>query len=589
MPQLVTATVIENSISSPTFTFSRENCFLRWSASHTIQPRETSMNNNSTNAIITLDSIFNKTCAPSTELIREPNNLNIIINHSRKRNRTFNTKCTMPVIPTNQFNIFDFTDETTNSNSEIPQAAVQNEHLNSNNSTTIRTSADLSIVSRKKKKKKKTRISMPVTSKFFSPNKGKIPETIINEICTDFLGWLKLPASSIFDQIKHRPITNENQLKPTKRNLRFILGLLLSTESGLLPPRNSTEERKLSLSLLIRLDICMRIHTMLDQRKSSSCRKHCIFLLVKKILVFLASKETMNTNTLITPMKFASFEFVNSTCHQESIKRQRDSDNRNLLQGFNASVANNTPTVKRMLSADELKTISHQCLLYLNTFINQHSEAKATISTKLSWKFTKYLVTATFSVMAPRKQILEQLILNQTFIQQNNHFFIKLTADNVKNRKPVLLQIPIQLEIAYKYYLTNIRPLLLKKGATDNNSGCQAVFLNYAGTQARTAFSSDTREISEEIVNFPFSSHSFRHALVGLMYSSGLNERELHDLSHYMSMDFATQRKHYMRVINWNKTLESTNRNISNLLQLDSSNSTVIVNAGNTVTTFTSL
>jgi len=112
-----------------------------------------------------------------------------------------------------------------------------------------------------------------------------------------------------------------SQLLPVKLNLRFIFGILLETQ---------TLETPL-LYALTRLPVCQMLGSSLEKRGVGSGRMHAIFLLVKIMLVYLASNESTQRRQFISPTSHESYMYVESICSDSSHQRKQEARNRAML------------------------------------------------------------------------------------------------------------------------------------------------------------------------------------------------------------------------------------------------------------------
>src|SRR6185437_1373163 len=104
-------------------------------------------------------------------------------------------------------------------------------------------------------------------------------------------------------------------------NLRFIFALL--HECGAV--------NEINLQCLTKLSICQALLTAINQRQVGSGRIHAIFLLIKKVLVFLSSQESSRLHQFTLPSTYESYLFVDNICGESSQKRKQESRNRIVL------------------------------------------------------------------------------------------------------------------------------------------------------------------------------------------------------------------------------------------------------------------
>jgi hypothetical protein len=88
---------------------------------------------------------------------------------------------------------------------------------------------------------------------------------------------------------------------------------------------------EINLQCLTKLSICQALLTAINQRQVGSGRIHAIFLLIKKVLVFLSSQESTRLRQFILPSSYESYCYVDNICGDSSQKRKQESRNRIVL------------------------------------------------------------------------------------------------------------------------------------------------------------------------------------------------------------------------------------------------------------------
>lgn len=153
--------------------------------------------------------------------------------------------------------------------------------------------------------------------------KSSLQEAELQKQCYPFLCWLTEPPLTPCEAlVKARRIKSMSQLQPIKNTLRFIFALL--HESGTIDT--------ISLSLLSQLSACQQLSDALCARQVGHARLHAVFLLVKKILVFLSSKESASRKQFLQPSTHSeSYMFVDGICSDSSFRRKQEARNRSLL------------------------------------------------------------------------------------------------------------------------------------------------------------------------------------------------------------------------------------------------------------------
>ena len=121
--------------------------------------------------------------------------------------------------------------------------------------------------------------------------------------------------------VKGRRMTTEKQLAPIRLNLRFLL-----TAVNALVPRADTDQPPVSLSFLVQLDSVKAVMSHLEQRQVGPARIYALSLLLKKVSVYLCSKQS-STSMLYISQTLPSWQLIDSYCNNSSMKRklrQRD-------------------------------------------------------------------------------------------------------------------------------------------------------------------------------------------------------------------------------------------------------------------------
>jgi len=268
----------------------------------------------------------------------------------------------------------------------------------------------------------------------------------ISACCTPFLSWLCAPAVTESERIVKARRVDPKQLAPIKKNLAFIIKWLLSTKM--------VEARQLKLDVFTQEQVCQQLNTFLEERQVGASRIYALFLLIKKILVFLASFESARRREYIAPNTWNSWTGVDTICSDSNTRRKQISRNRKLLgaeqsKKLEQAPRRSVPTADDLkmpalygekkkakqaasessshvvdaaagatsqpcadpneLRPAELKRITRGCLEYLG----KEGRGDAT--------YVAHLVTATLCLgMAPRQQVLRQLRLGSSFVKKDD-------------------------------------------------------------------------------------------------------------------------------------------------------------------------
>ena len=154
-----------------------------------------------------------------------------------------------------------------------------------------------------------------------------LQESELQASCFSFLQWLSLPPLTACEAlVKARRVKSLTQLQPIKSNLRFIFAVLHEKELI----------QSVDLADLSKLAICQSLFEALGQRNVGSGRFHAVFLLVKKVLVYLTSQESTLRRQFLQPTMHESFMYVDSICSDNSYRRKQEARNRAVL-GVQAS------------------------------------------------------------------------------------------------------------------------------------------------------------------------------------------------------------------------------------------------------------
>jgi len=159
----------------------------------------------------------------------------------------------------------------------------------------------------------------------FSSVEGLRPllkEEDLQACCYPFLVWLSQPPVTQCEAlVKARRVKSLTQLQPVKSNLRYIFALLYEREAI----------GSVDMHQLTRLAICQSLFDAMTNRQVGSGRVHAVFLLVKKVLVYLSSQESTTRHQFVQPTAYESFLFVDNICSDSSHRRKQESRNRALL------------------------------------------------------------------------------------------------------------------------------------------------------------------------------------------------------------------------------------------------------------------
>lgn len=426
--------------------------------------------------------------------------------------------------------------------------------------------------------------------------------------CMAFLEWLVAPPMTPTEVlVKQRRVKSLNHLQPIKNNLRFLFAALAAKE--LLP------ERKVDLRVLAQLSVCELLHDVLVERQVGSTRWHQLFLLVKKILVFLSSQESRERRQYLLPTMYESYMYVDGICHDFGHRRKQESRNRAVLgiegsqQLLRAQVeeadgggqARYVPQVFRVptswsggaakpvapsqsqvaaapserkspdeMTPTELQQLTKKCLDALHALMSEVQLQQHHSALQDRW-FMALLVTATLCLgLAPRSQALAQLRIGSSFVldEADRCFKVHLLADMCKNGRPTSLSLPSELTPIFEHYLQHVRPRLLQGAASSagNAHVHSYVFVKNNGSAPRTDYSSLTTLVTQRYLGRSVNAHAFRSGVITTFYRAGASQADMHTLADLMGHDATTARQYYYRPQHDQAAVQTSQRMVHQLL-----------------------
>jgi hypothetical protein len=405
--------------------------------------------------------------------------------------------------------------------------------------------------------------------------------------------------------VKEKRVKSTSQLAPIKNMLKFIFALLYESKAI----------DTIDLKALLQLSVVQALYQTLVDRQVGSGRMHQIFLLVKKILVYLSSAESVKTRQFVQPTAYESYLYVENICSESSNQRKQEARNRMVLgihgargalaqpkevfeipktwSGGNVPnraapaivtplrpVGNAAPVVPQQhltaaaseaptsspnqtMTKEELSSVTQACLAYLSDTASMGAADSAS-----DLNFMHYLVTATLCLgLAPRSQVLQQLRLGSSFTREaDGQYWIRMRAEQSKNGRPTLFALASQLTPAYDKYLQSVRPRMLARSATAADDQHDYVFFKRSGAAPRTDFSSSTCLVTQQVLGRSVNAHTFRSSLITTFYSSGATEAEMSMLASIMAHDPATQRNFYYKPKHSQAAQQAGQRMVNQLL-----------------------
>ena len=298
---------------------------------------------------------------------------------------------------------------------------------------------------------------------------------IVNSICQLFFNWLSsTPESWLEHGTKRKRIHSPKQLIPIRTNLKHLFTILM---------QNGVACRDLNLNLFTRVECIRWIHTDLMQRQVKAERMYSLYLLIKKVLLFLVSTQSKMAHTIVHPQSLESYILVENRCFEYSMLKKRESYNRSMgslqlstqsaLQTSKTSIIAPTHIIEQSLSKNELQQLCQSALKKIKTLqellmkpVIETSENICSLNdSKNANEYVRLLFVLTLSLCCtPRKQVFAALRLHQTLIKKaDGSYWIYIPADQSKDGKTVITAISRELTQFYDFYFIHVRPLLVKE------------------------------------------------------------------------------------------------------------------------------
>lgn len=403
------------------------------------------------------------------------------------------------------------------------------------------------------------------------PPGPSLQDTQLQTACLPFLQWMcQPPISQIEALIKARRVKAMTQLQPVKLNLRFVFSLLLA--KGVIETPD--------LQCLTRLQVCKILSEALDERKVGSARIHAVFLLVKKVLVYLASRDSTQQRQYLAPTCHASYMYVECICSDSSHRRKQEARNRAALGVQTSKLLHKSqPASQRGLLSlpagafdmpsmlGPLETCesppSPPRLVHVPAAAMEHDDPSPNELTREELKsvaagamaylrdhrdgayFMHHLVVATLSLgLAPRSQVLKQLRIGSSFVKEaDGRYWVRVLAELNKNGRPTVFALPVELTEPFDHYFHTLRPRLLVQSGNEHDY----VFFKKNGTAPRADFSELTSLATQQLIGRPVNAHAFRSAVVTTFYQTGATQSQMDVLANIMAHDPATARTYYFK------------------------------------------
>lgn len=410
-------------------------------------------------------------------------------------------------------------------------------------------------------------------------------------VAQPFLRWLsEFPVTETERLVKVKRVTTEAQLAPIRTNLRLIFSILV--QNGV-----CTAER-ISLAVLGQQSVCTLLHEVMCKRNAGPCRIHCIFLLVKKVVVYLSAQESLRLKQWTPPSTIESYSFVCSLCSEATTQRKAHAADRALIgthpvgspSSFYASSGTQSPVLSLSSSREpqtsglslagdkhfpaavpmtkvELQSVLTGCMRYLSAAT---SDGRSATSVKEALRYTAYLITAFLCLgFAPRSQVLAQLQLGTSLTRDSptSPYWIRLRSEQSKNGKPVLLPVPDRLTSFFSHYITITRAAIIRLASAPAGADKNYLFLRKTGEGPRlTGFSDMTRYVTRMLINREVTCHAFRSTIITVFYQSGASQADMTNLARLMSHDPQTARNYYFRPL-YQQTIQEASSRLQTIVE----------------------
>ena len=340
-----------------------------------------------------------------------------------------------------------------------------------------------------------------------------ITDAELDCISDGFLRWLEQgPETTVEQMVKGRRMTTEKQLAPIRLNLRFLLNTV-----NALVPRADANQPPVSLSSLVGVDSVKAVMSHLEQRGVGPARIYALSLLLKKVCVYLCSKQSSTSMLYISPQTLPSWQLIDSFCNHSSRKRKLRQRDRLVLH-----------TSQTTMTSEELTVVVRGCLAVLDEVMKKTTVDDADGAFGMlkgdARRFTECFITVLFALLlAPRQQVLREMTMDSiTQSGDGGNYVIRMSAEKTKVGHPVLLRVPDVLTGAVGFYFQHILP----QGHTGH------VFLQRGG-EPRQDFSSATRAVTKQLIGRAVNAHQFRHCIATLFHgrkdASDMMMRQLGD------------------------------------------------------------
>ena len=354
----------------------------------------------------------------------------------------------------------------------------------------------------------------------------------------EFLLWLSQPAANRDERgLKNARVLTEAQRKDQLSQLRRLFYLA----EQYFP---AAFAQGVKIAVVVDDAVVQRIQEHVESHRERRSRKRTrddvdqqsggvgagarykAYLLLKKLLVFMSSKNRQQTGLDHGPAQFAGWQRVLTLCDDANRERGSEENDRLLFDD----------RAEEIMTKEE----QHACLAACRLRLQQLRTVPL-----LQWtlgqrrSFEAHVITALFLVLSgQRSQVLAQMKVGSTLLrpsQQSNQsppgqYEIQIRSRQTKGKKMgALLSIPVEFSDHLGFFIASFLP----EGWTGH------VWLQANGTP-RTQFAVFTRLVTQSVIGRPINPHKFRHSEV-----TARSENDGEALAAVQGNSVAVQDRHY--------------------------------------------
>ena len=345
-------------------------------------------------------------------------------------------------------------------------------------------------------------------------SRSSLSTTDINTASTDFFVWLTEPPLPTEHML--RKVASPDAVAQQREAVRQLV-----READVEMPGLFTGG--VQLRLLVVPDAVKAVITAMQKRKVCASTIYARALLLKKIAVWMCSRQSRLTQKYIAPDTLPAWPLIAHHCSSTTVERKRDHLSRRLR---------GTDDHKWMTTEEKNKLLT-ACLAKL------HELQQPTAAYLDSREYTDHLIVALLLLgLAPRQQTFRSLTTEMvrppgTDRRTPDQYIID--GEHGKTKMVYYVAVHPVLTSSMLFYLDRV----LGKGYTG------ALFLQMSGA-ARQDFSPTTRSLTKRYVGRPITAGKFRMTVAtDLLSRGGVNGKALAEL---MGHTEATQRAFYIGV-----------------------------------------